>query len=756
MVKTKHAFKVSSAVKSLLGKDLVTNKYVAVLELVKNSYDAGASDVWVVFEHDDKKGRVHKMKVIDNGSGMNEEDILERWLALGYSEKNEGMSHDYSDFRSKGVANRTMAGQKGIGRLSCDTLGAALKMTTTTNDGESSYVFPVNWNLFDKDPKIEFQSIELELETTPKQPIKLPDDRDSANGTILEITELRDEWPHKDLERLTQYLQRMVNPYSSEIKDTFNIILIADIFKSVDFDYEKDIKKKEAEGEEAIYRGPRPVNGEIKNTVIDDIKELTTRISCVIEGDKISTSLYDKERLIYTISEHNRFHQLSDCKTDIFFLNTHAKTRFTSRMGVRPVNFGSIYVYKNYFRVLPYGDEGNDWLSLDRQKTQGYARYLSTRDTIGRVSIKDTEGVFREASNREGFIQNEAFAELKEFVTSFAISRLTKFVVGAIKWDRKNAPTQEERRIQSLQLVAELAGSYAGTPPLSMKVGDELLSILEEKMVRDIPDVVSDIESLGKTLREEAKGTAIVERAEALKTAVEHLQSELTASKEQTLFKAKAKSTEEFSKSILHEVKQSTPSIIKALVRVSYALDTAHAPPHVKEDVRFSLLRTKRIEQISKVGSLANFRTTVDKITEDVQRFIRDYITWAADKVTDMRMEPLFDEENKGSKKRFAPLELTIILDNLWSNSYKAAATKVMFSFHNEGDKVAILVSDNGSGVPSENEKRLFTEGFSTRRGSGIGLYTSRYIAQSNKWELDFVGNKEPGQESGACFRLVM
>jgi len=757
MTITHHRFKVSSAVKSLLGKDLVTNKYVAVLELVKNSYDAGAKDAWVVFDHFDKEGKVRKIRIVDNGSGMSETDILDKWLIVGYSEKTEGKSNESGASGNERKVSRTMAGQKGIGRLSCDTLGRQLNMTTMKENEDMMHVFSVDWTDFEEDPRKEFQEIEVELMNHPKTSFKLPDGRDSVKGTVLEITNPRDTWSHKDLERLVQYLQRMVNPYSSDSSDTFNVFLLASIFKADDAKLELEIKNFEADNPDRDYKGSRPVNGLIKNTVVEEIKELTTRISCSVSKEVITTELYDKERLIYSIKEKNVYESLNNCKADIFFLNTRAKAVFTRRMGVRPINFGSIYVYKNYFRVLPYGDEGNDWLDLDRKKQQGYARFLSTREIIGRVSIKDNSGKFSEASSREGgFIKNDAFDELKAFVKKYAIARLTNFVVDAIRWDRKEAPSPEERRLQSIRIVAGLAGSSQNMPPLDLKIGPELLSIIEEKMIRDIPDIVEEIERIGSELPEEDRRMAIVDRARVLKSAVDRLTIDLDTAKQETLFKVKAKSSEEFSKSILHEVKQSAPSIVKALTRVTHALDGMGAPKYVKDDLRYSLLRTQRIEQISKVGSLANFNTMGNKITESVPKFVKDYVNWAAVKVTDMKMEPYFAGDTLVAIKKFTPLELTIILDNLWTNAYKAGATRILFSFQVQDDKVIVQVSDNGSGVSDDAYERLFTEGFSTRGGSGIGLHSSRYIAENNGWTLDFVGNNVSGLESGACFRLVM
>lgn len=749
-------FKISSALKNLIGKELVTNKYVAMLELVKNSYDANASDVWIVFEHKNKEGEVSLIKVIDNGGGMKEEDVFEKWLFVGFSSKKDNSTNKISDFRSKDGPNRSMAGQKGIGRFSCDTLGESLRMITRTAADTESHVLLVDWAKFEKDQRAEFKDIGMEFRNEAMDLFTLPDGKRTKEGTILEISRPRDNWSHADLEKLTRYLQRMVNPYSSESEDTFRITLIAEIYKDDDKKYQEIIDQKK-DGDETSYLGPRPVNGPVKNTIIDDIKELTTRISSKIRGNIIETSLIDKENLIYKITEKSNFDILDNCNADIFYLNTRAKTQFTSRMGVRPVNFGSIYVYKNYFRVLPYGDEGDDWLGLDRKKGQGYARFLSTREIIGRVAVKDDDGKFKEVSSREGgLLRDQAFEELKSYTTKYCVERLTKYVTGAIKWDGKKSPSPDERKLESLKLVSDLAGISSRGEALDIKVGEDLFSIIQDKMVMAIPEMVSQIQNLASEVKGDSRGEAIIEWANSLKSSLEIVENNMKAKDHERLFMAKAKSTEDFTKSILHEVKQSAPSIVKALTRISYALTSSGVPKTVMDDLTYALRRTRRIEQISKMGSLANFKTTTDRINEAVPKFIVDYVSYAAQQVSDMSMEPIFKNSELNVRRNFSPVELTIILDNIWTNAYKAGATKVNFSFEYDDPSLVILISDNGSGVSQDAFELMFTQGFSTRGGSGLGLYTSRIFAQSNGWKLEFVGNNIKGQERGACFKLVM
>lgn len=106
-------FKTSSGIKSIVGKDLITDKFVAIFELVKNSYDAGAKEVKITFEQD-------KIIILDDGHGMSKEDLVDKWLNLAYSDKKEGKVNN----------DRAFVGSKGIGRFSADRLGKKLRIST--------------------------------------------------------------------------------------------------------------------------------------------------------------------------------------------------------------------------------------------------------------------------------------------------------------------------------------------------------------------------------------------------------------------------------------------------------------------------------------------------------------------------------------------------------------------------------------------------------------------------------------------------
>ena len=121
------SFRISSGLKNIIGRDLISDKYIAVFELVKNAYDAKASKVNISFVKSDKN--TDRIIISDNGSGMTYDDIVEKWLFVAYSEK-KPQNRQKSDFRDD--IKRELAGAKGVGRFSCDRLGSTLTLITKT------------------------------------------------------------------------------------------------------------------------------------------------------------------------------------------------------------------------------------------------------------------------------------------------------------------------------------------------------------------------------------------------------------------------------------------------------------------------------------------------------------------------------------------------------------------------------------------------------------------------------------------------
>lgn len=214
-------FKISSELKRIIGRDLITDDFIAIFELVKNSYDAGATKVEIVFKNIEKERERAKIFVIDNGEGMSRADLEEKWLLVGYSWKRKQEEElEHKDFRDKISEKRLFAGAKGIGRFSCDRLGNNLKLYTKKENENVIHVLEMDWGRFEEDPEKEFQTINVDYETHDKLDIEVDID-DFKKGAILEISLLREPWSRKKLLRLRRHLQRLINPTQVSEKQEF-------------------------------------------------------------------------------------------------------------------------------------------------------------------------------------------------------------------------------------------------------------------------------------------------------------------------------------------------------------------------------------------------------------------------------------------------------------------------------------------------------------------------------------------------------
>jgi hypothetical protein len=364
-------FRISSALKDIIGRDLITDDYLAVFEIVKNSYDAHATEVNITFENIYTKNA--KIIIKDNGKGMNSQDLKDKWLYIAYSAKKEGTEDDNFDYRDKIYSNKPFAGSKGIGRISCDRLGKTLYLETTKLEkNPETQILLTDWEKFEEDSKKEFIKIPVFHDTESKSKYGI------VNGTVLEISNLRSNWNRDKLLKLKESLSKLINPYNEDDKNEFSIII------NVSDESEND--KKESE-----YR--KIINGKVKNFIFETLGLKTTRIICSIDESKenIYSQLIDGGTTIYEITQKNKYPLLNNIIITLYYLNRSAKYTFTRQMGMASRVYGNVFLYKNGFRIYPYGEPYSDPMGIDKRKSRKTKSRLGTGEIIGRIEISGTE-----------------------------------------------------------------------------------------------------------------------------------------------------------------------------------------------------------------------------------------------------------------------------------------------------------------------------------------------------------------------------
>ena len=248
-------FKVSSGLKDLIGRDLITNDFVAMFELVKNSFDAHATSVRLFFEND-------KIVISDNGKGMSRDDILKKWLFVAYSAKRDG-TEDQDYHSESGPQDQPFAGSKGIGRFACDRLGKQLFIFSRAASSPIQEL-EIDWTHFEDDAQQIFGDVGLEIRETEEfpEPHLKPD---GDTGTVLEIRRLRSEWNRDRLLRLKRELARLINPFAPHSQQLQIELLVPDE-KAMD-----DDQKQRWEKENKGKNSQELVNGKIENTIMRGI-----------------------------------------------------------------------------------------------------------------------------------------------------------------------------------------------------------------------------------------------------------------------------------------------------------------------------------------------------------------------------------------------------------------------------------------------------------------------------------------------------
>lgn len=363
-------FDVSTGLKRVLGRELITDDEVAIFELVKNSFDAGADIVHLHFGD----GRI---VIADNGSGMSYEDLTNKWLFVAYSSKRVDKSAE--DFRNIAAERRHYAGSKGIGRFSSDRLGEEVVIQSRP-EGRAKAVhrLTVDWELFEKDSKEHFEQIPVQY--AGQDSFELPSELGKfgstlKHGTVVTIQRLRRPWPRQRILDLKASLAKLINPFGEEV-DGFGIHISA----PSEVEEDQRLTRLAAKNGEA----PLPkdmVNGQIGNFIFATLQDKTTFIRVTIESDELHTTLTDRGEVIYRIIEPNPYAHLAtaDFKCEIFYLNQSAKMTFARRIGLPSVQFGSVFLFRNNFRVGPQDMSTN---GLTRRRSLDLHQFvLSKLDT---------------------------------------------------------------------------------------------------------------------------------------------------------------------------------------------------------------------------------------------------------------------------------------------------------------------------------------------------------------------------------------
>ncbi len=747
-VKNLH-FDVSTGLKRVLGRELITDDEVAIFELVKNSFDAGADTVQLYFGDD-------TIVIADNGTGMSYEDITEKWLFVAYSSKRSDRPAD--DFRNMAAERRAYAGSKGIGRFSSDRLGEEVVIQSRPRGkARTVHNLTVNWELFEKDAREHFENVPVQYieHSTFDLPAAVDKFKSSLkHGTAITIRRLRRPWCRQRILALKASLAKLINPFGEEI-DGFSIYIVAPREKAED---ERLIASRA--NEEAVL--PKDlVNGQIGNFIFATLQDKTTFIRITIENNDLHTVLTDRGEVIYKIVEPNPYQYLSTAgfRCEIYYLNKSAKLTFARRVGLPSIQFGSVFLFRNSFRVYPIGEDGDDWFGFNRRKQQGYARFLGTREVIGRVDVSGSDEDFQEASSRnQGLIETPAVEQLRKAVMEYCLKRLENYVVPVSWSDKEDTSTDDLSRLMTdpgrARVTAAVANLVDNDKVQLVEYSKRLVDLINERSsnfetslvsLRAIAEKTNDTKMLDRLNVAERRFDDLKKsEADARRVADKALAAAETANRRANKVEAEIETERRRAHFLESFVNVDSATILNLHHQVTiYAVDIAQQIENFLIETtgktlipRDTVLKTleqmaflnRKVMSVTKFAAKANFKLDSEKIETDLAAFIFDYIEQIARTTSSARLRISAENTHPGLKLRFNPIDASIIVDNLISNARKAKATRVRFVLLQENKSgLTIHVTDNGPGLaPGTHRSRIFEMGYTTTLGSGLGLYHVR------------------------------
>lgn len=692
----KLSFNTNAKLGKLVGRELITNNIIAVFELIKNSYDAFANVVCIEFVNFDTSGADKELRdrnkrdivvskpsskiiISDDGWGMSFFEVKNNWMEIGTTNK-ESLTEQRVMHGSR-ILERVINGEKGIGRFGCDKLGAKLIMTTTGDKGFETSELHIDWSQLDDHTK-KLQDIEFECKVNNNiSPIQ--------TGVKLEISDLRDFWTNTDIWNLKKQLKKMISPFAHEQND-FNIILKF---------------------------------GDYKEKIVNDSLEYaTTGIHATLSCDgKLDYSIFDE-----SFSSNNTIllnkPSFGPVEIKILYMDAGAKRAFARRNGVSTREYGNIKLFRDNFRILPYGEMENDWLGIDNKHAQAVFRSLGTRDIIGYVQItKSQNPKLKDATNRQGLNEDiPEYADFKDFIWKI-IDLLQEYIFDRIK-------TEAKKQGKIIQATVE-------------DIKQDLMSFKSE-----LPQLYNDID-----LPEQKKQSVINQTLKSFVTIEKNIQQVEKANKElskRLIVMEKIVGTETMLYDLLHAIKNK----LDALNAMVISVDLEAQKKHIYFDTAAA---SKVTNEISRMIFAALKRTSPKRgkreyviLVDVIQSFISEkelvypQISFELNSIVYNRINCNVDG-------------LRAVLDNLLSNSIKALkniqSPRVAISMQLHNGQLKLYFEDNGCGISDEDSPFIFNVSFSRTGGTGIGLASSLAYMKEQNGDISYIKN---GPLGGALFEL--
>ncbi|WP_422355168.1 sensor histidine kinase [Roseivirga pacifica] len=707
-------FSVDAGIINRLGKELVGRHETAVSELVKNAYDADATKVSLTFENAWYGGGT--LTIADDGVGMDRGQLIGGFMRLSSADKiHNPISPRYG---------RTRAGKKGIGRFATQRLGNKLTIITQTLEAEKALEISIEWVRFETDKELQLISNQV------KEVEKIQEE-----GTVLTIEGLRDAWSDAMIKRAYRYTSDLLQPFPLS---------------------EKRKESEEDRSDPGFQSNYFRKDGNETYPIVDDQEAFFQHALAEIEGYVLESGQgcwsLKSDRLNFPEEVFLIGKERDNNKAPFLAIkNVHFKCYYfiyePTLLPKQTLSFirsvaneaGGVRLYRNGFRVLPYGENGDDWLSLDASvRRRVILAPHANNNWFGFVEVSDIEGSsFNETSSREGLIENEAFHELTDFVYRCMINAVLK--VAELRQRKKKTSQKDWEKKETKKTEDEVDSAISDLKSL---VDDDS----EGGSHGDPSPTPPDAES-GK--KEEIKGA--IEKIEAARAREKEDKQALI--EELNMLRVLAGLGLVIGE-FVHEVERFLPA---------FDADISYLKKAV-EKMKTALERTERLDT-----NLKSFTTYTSYFYEAISRnVLRELESIEIRDIVDTFHEVIIEDIKRSGYTFHKPIfedydlwtvpmhrsEWASILFNFYINSKKAikragSPGELLIRAGREDGKIFVEFSDNGDGIPTENHDKIFNAFFTTTSaagrkasdeealsGIGLGLKIVRDIVESYDGEI--------------------
>jgi hypothetical protein len=398
-------FNIDSRLFDMIGRQSVSDPIIALLEVIKNSYDADSTKVTVQFSK--MKTEEPSISIIDNGHGMTLDDIEHKWMRVATTNKIE------SPISPRG---RRKIGEKGIGRFALQKLARKLTFYSETEGESLGYMVTIDWDEFEK-KRVTADSIPNPYKIYKK-------DKSDSHGFRITLKGLREKWNAEMIKKVFSEIRILNLPLGNS--DSFDVKVESPEFPKYEGRPRQTLLKNalykfttiHKESGETIYRFDHLKNKKIK-PIVFKIFNKESQLSC---GP----------------FEMNFWFFYRDIQRYQFYGNTSLHPDEIKEIKEFLDDWGGIKLYRDKFRVKPFGDVGNDWLLLDKKRVQNPTLYPGNDQVYGFVKIgKDKNKGIVDITTREGILKEKPFNDMLGIIQQ-----------GIIVFSKSRQAIEEKRKIK--------------------------------------------------------------------------------------------------------------------------------------------------------------------------------------------------------------------------------------------------------------------------------------------------------------------